>query len=58
MPGAARSGIVLLVFGAILVGIGTNINRGSLELLGLVIGVTGLIIYFVSSLKARKRKTI
>jgi len=55
MPGQARAGIALLVIGAIVVGIGTNINRGSLEFLGLVIGIIGLVVYTVSSFVARKR---
>jgi membrane-bound ClpP family serine protease len=55
IPKYARIGMVLLVMGAIIVGIGTFLSKGSLSLYGLIMAICGFIIYFASSI-ASKRK--
>lgn len=49
MPGPLRAGIALLIFGAILVGLGSMLNRESLSLYGFVVVIFGFFLYFASS---------
>ncbi|MFL6368431.1 MAG: hypothetical protein ACJ72T_07790 [Nitrososphaeraceae archaeon] len=59
MPGSARAGLALLFIGAIFVGIGTYLKRGSFELYGLIMAIAGLSIYLISSVVvARNRRKI
>jgi hypothetical protein len=55
IPRYARIGMVLLVMGAIVVGIGTYLSKGSLSLYGLLMAICGFIIYFASSIASRKK---
>ena len=55
MPGSVRAGLFLLVLGAICVGIGTYFERGALSLYGFVIAVGGFLLYFVSTILAKRR---
>ena len=55
IPKYVRVGMLLLVMGAIIVGIGTYLSKGSLSLYGLIMAICGFIIYFVSSLASRKK---
>jgi membrane-bound ClpP family serine protease len=55
IPRYARIGIVLLVMGAIIVGIGTYLSKGSLSLYGLIMTICGFIIYFASSIASRRQ---
>ena len=54
IPKYVRVGMLLLVMGAIIVGIGTYLSKGSLSLYGLIMAICGFIIYFASSLASRK----
>jgi len=56
IPKYARIGMLLLVMGAILVGIGTYLSKGSLSLYGFLMVICGFIIYFASSITARRKK--
>jgi len=56
IPKYARIGMLLLVMGAILVGIGTYLSKGSLSLYGFLMVICGFIIYFASSIAARRKK--
>jgi 1,4-dihydroxy-2-naphthoate octaprenyltransferase len=59
MPGSARAGLALLFIGAIFVGIGTYLKRGSFELYGLIMAIAGFSIYLISSVVvARNRRKI
>ncbi|HXV89530.1 MAG TPA: hypothetical protein VD710_10635 [Nitrososphaeraceae archaeon] len=55
IPKYVRVGMLLLVMGAIIVGIGTYLSKGSLSLYGLIMAICGFIIYFASSLASRRR---
>ena len=55
IPKYARIGMILLVIGAILVGIGTFVSKGSLSLYGLIMAICGFIIYFASSIASRRK---
>jgi len=55
IPKYVRVGMLLLVMGAIIVGIGTYLSKGSLSLYGLIMAIGGFIIYFVSSLASRRK---
>jgi hypothetical protein len=62
MPGYARAGLALLFVGAIFVGIGTYLRRGSFELYGLIMAIAGFSIYLISSVviarnRRKKRET-
>jgi hypothetical protein len=59
MPGSARAGLALLFVGAIFVGIGTYLKKGSFELYGLILAIAGFSIYLVSSIviSRKRRKT-
>jgi hypothetical protein len=55
IPKYARIGMILLVIGAITVGIGTYLSKGSLSIYGLIMAVCGFIIYFASSIESRRK---
>jgi hypothetical protein len=59
IPGSARAGLVLLLLGAIIVGLGSYFDRGALSLYGLIMGVGGFLLYIVSSItfKSRNKRT-
>jgi hypothetical protein len=59
IPGSARTGLVLLLLGAIIVGLGSYFDRGALSLYGLIMGIGGFMLYIVSSItyKSRNKKT-
>ncbi len=50
MPGAARTGIAILVLGAILLGIGYYQEREALSLYGLIMSICGFSLYMISSI--------
>ncbi|TLX68494.1 MAG: hypothetical protein E6K94_04035 [Thaumarchaeota archaeon] len=56
VPRYARIGMLLLVMGAIIVGIGTYTSKGSLSLYGLIMAICGFIIYFASSITSKRKK--
>ena len=57
MPNSARTGIAILIMGAILMGIGSYQDRGSLSLYGLIMAIGGFSLYMISSLYiSRKNK--
>ncbi len=56
MPMSARAGIVLLLVGAITIGIGTYVDKGAISLYGLIMVSGGFIIYIVSSITSYNRK--
>jgi hypothetical protein len=56
MPGSARMGLTLLLVGAILVGVGTYVNRGAISLYGLILVIIGFSIYMISSIIVARRK--
>lgn len=57
MPAAARSGLALLIVGAIFVGVGSYTHRGGFSLYGLPMVMLGFSLYLVSSIiTARKRQ--
>jgi 1,4-dihydroxy-2-naphthoate octaprenyltransferase len=59
MPGSARAGLALLFVGAIFVGVGTYLKRGSFELYGLIMAIAGFSIYLISTVVvARNRRKI
>ena len=55
IPKYVRVGMLLLVMGAIIVGIGTYLSKGSLSLYGLIMAISGFIIYFASSIASRRK---
>ena len=58
MPAAARTGLALLIVGAIFVGVGSYTHRGGFSLYGLPMVMVGFSLYLVSSIiTARKRQT-
>jgi hypothetical protein len=58
MPAAARTGLALLIVGAIFVGVGSYSHRGGFSLYGLPMVMVGFSLYLVSSIiNARKRQT-
>jgi preprotein translocase subunit Sss1 len=57
IPASARAGLVLLILGALIVGLGSYFDRGALSLYGLIMGIVGFLIYIVSSItRARRNK--
>jgi hypothetical protein len=56
MPGSARAGLALLFVGAIFVGMGTYLNRGSLSLYGLIMVIGGFLLYIISSITVARNK--
>lgn len=59
IPGSARAGLVLLLLGALIVGLGSYFDRGALSLYGLIMGIGGFLLYIVSSItyKSRNKRT-
>jgi hypothetical protein len=55
IPGSARAGLVLLLMGALIVGLGSYFDRGALSLYGLIMGIGGFLIYIVSSVTYARR---
>ena len=55
MPAAARSGLVLLLLGALIVGLGSYFGRGGLSFYGLIIAVAGFLIYIITSIKRSRQ---
>jgi membrane-bound ClpP family serine protease len=55
IPKYVRVGMLLLVMGAIIIGIGTYLSKGSLSLYGLIMAICGFIIYFASSIASRRK---
>jgi membrane-bound ClpP family serine protease len=55
IPKYVRVGMLLLVMGAIIVGVGTYLSKGSLSLYGLIMAICGFIIYFASSIASRRK---
>jgi len=55
VPGSARAGIGLLIFGAILVGLGQYWERESLSLYGLIVAAAGFGLYMISSVVAKRK---
>lgn len=51
IPASARSGLVLLLLGALIVGLGSYFDRGALSLYGLVTAIAGFLVYIISSVK-------
>ena len=58
MPGAARTGIGLLIMGALLVGFGQYLERGALSLYGVIIVASGFVLYMTASIIAKRRAKI
>ena len=57
IPSSARAGLVLLLIGALMVGIGSYFDRGALSLYGLIMAIGGFLIYITSSIaRARRNK--
>jgi drug/metabolite transporter (DMT)-like permease len=56
VPGPIRIGIALLILGAILVGLGTILNRDALSFYGFIVVVCGFFLYFVSSIYLKKQE--
>lgn len=57
IPASARAGLVLLILGALIVGLGSYFDKGALSLYGLIMGIVGFLIYIVSSITwARRNK--
>lgn len=54
MPGPARIGMALLIFGAILVGYGTYSETERLTVFGFIVVTCGFVLYMASSYYARK----
>jgi membrane-bound ClpP family serine protease len=49
-------GLTLLLVGAILVGVGTYVNRGAISLYGLILVIIGFSTYMIASIIAARRK--
>ena len=56
VPGPIRVGIALLILGAIVVGLGTVLNRDALSLYGFIVVVCGFFLYFASSIYLKKQE--
>ena len=55
MPGSARAGLGLLFMGAILMGIGSYFDRGAISFYGLIMAVSGFLLYIVSSIIVKRK---
>ena len=55
VPGPIRIGIALLILGAIVVGLGTILNRDALSFYGFIVVVCGFFLYFASSIYLKKQ---
>ncbi|MER5175117.1 MAG: hypothetical protein ABJB73_04990 [Candidatus Nitrosocosmicus sp.] len=56
VPTPVRIGIVLLIVGAIIVGMGTTLNKGALSIYGFIVVVCGFFLYFASSLYLKRQE--
>ena len=56
MPAAARTGLALLIVGAIFVGVGSYTHRGGFSLYGLPMVMAGFSLYLVSSIITARRR--
>ena len=56
VPGPIRVGIALLILGAIVVGLGTVLNRDALSFYGFIVVVCGFFLYFASSIYIKKQE--
>jgi hypothetical protein len=56
VPTPVRTGITLLIIGAIIVGVGTSLNKDALSLYGFIIVVCGFFLYFVSSIYLKRQE--
>lgn len=54
MPGPMRVGIALLILGAIIVGLGTVMEREYLSTYGFIVVICGFFLYFVSSIYLKR----
>jgi hypothetical protein len=52
IPLAARSGLVLLLLGALTVGLGSYFERGGISLYGLIIAAVGFLVYILASIRS------
>jgi membrane-bound ClpP family serine protease len=55
MPGSARAGLGLLFMGAILMGIGSYFDRGAISFYGLIMAISGFLLYMVSSIILKRK---
>jgi hypothetical protein len=55
MPGSSRAGLGLLFMGAILVGIGSYLDRGAISLYGLIMAIGGFLLYIISSIIVKRK---
>jgi hypothetical protein len=56
MPASARTGLGLLFLGAILIGLGSYLDRGAISLYGLIMTIGGFSLYMISSIILAKRR--
>ncbi len=56
VPSPVRTGIALLIVGAIIVGLGTTLNKDAVSLYGFIVVVCGFILYFTSSLYMKRQE--
>lgn len=56
IPGTMRVGVALLILGAIVVGMGTYMNKEGLSIYGFIIVVCGFILYFATTLYIRRQE--
>lgn len=54
MPGSARAGLGLLIMGALLVGVGSFIEREAISLYGIIMAAAGFVLYMISSFVAKR----
>ncbi len=57
VPTTVRTGIALLIVGAIIVGVGTTLNKEALSLYGFIVVVSGFFLYFTSSLYLKRQES-
>jgi uncharacterized membrane protein YedE/YeeE len=57
VPTTVRTGIALLIVGAIIVGIGTTLNKEPLSVYGFIVVVSGFFLYFTSSLYLKRQES-
>jgi membrane-bound ClpP family serine protease len=55
MPGSARAGLGLLFMGAILVGIGSYLDRGAISFYGIIMTISGFLLYIISSIIVKRK---
>jgi hypothetical protein len=57
VPSTVRTGIALLIVGAIIVGVGTTLNKEALSVYGFIVVVSGFFLYFTSSLYLKRQES-